>query len=266
VAPELITPEEAYRLFLGALDSAGLTVEHSGKFERIVETAKIKTMGGIPVYGEDAEGSVAESYVTRLVHVENVDPNEVAQVLGRIKGEQGDIVVFAPQNALIITDLGSNINRMMKILREIDQPGMNEKVWIISLKHTAASEMAQKLGEIFQVQQLGKKGGAAPATPGAPGARPKVGDLTSEMIISKIIPDERSNQLIVIATERSYARVKRMVEQLDKEITEQEGRIHVYYCENANCDELAQTLGAVTGVTVSVSQGGARGGSRSRRC
>ncbi|HMF41659.1 MAG TPA: type II secretion system secretin GspD [Polyangia bacterium] len=259
VAPELITPEEAYRLFLGALDSAGLTVEHSGKFERIVETAKIKTMGGIPYYGEDSDVPTNESYVTRLVHVENVDPNEVAQVLGRIKGEQGDIVVFAPQNALIITDLGSNINRMMKILREIDQPGASDKVWIISLKHTAATDMAQKLGEIFQVQQQGKKGGGAPpAAPGAAGARPKVGDLTAEMIISKIIPDERSNQLIVIATERTYARVKRMVEQLDKEITEQEGRIHVYYCENANCDELAQTLGSVTGVTVSVSAGAGR--------
>ena len=96
VAPELITPEEAYRLFLGALDSAGLTVEHFGKFERIVETAKIKTMGGIPVYGEGADVPSSESYVTRLVRVENVDPNEVATVLGRLKGEQGDIVVFVP--------------------------------------------------------------------------------------------------------------------------------------------------------------------------
>jgi general secretion pathway protein D len=260
VAPELITPEEAYRLFLVGLDSAGLTVEHTGKFERIVETAKIKTMGGVPLYGESGDIPNAESYMTRLVHVENVDPNEVAQVLGRIKSEQGDIVVFAPQNALIITDLGSSINRMMKILREIDQPGAGEKVWIISLKHTSASEMAQKLGEIFQVQQVGKTKGAAPA----PGAKPKIGDLTTEMIVSKVIPDERSNQLIVIATERSYARVKRMVEQLDKEISEQEGRIHVYYCENANCDELAQTLGAVTGVTVNISSGGAGGRSRGR--
>ena len=80
------------------------------------------------------------------------------------------------------------------------------------------------------------------------------------MIISKIIPDERSNQLIVIATERSYQRVKRMVDQLDKPIEGGDGRIHVYYCENANCDELAQTLGAVTGVAVSVSQGGAAAG------
>ena len=48
---------------------------------------------------------------------------------------------------------------MMKVLREIDQPGAGEKVWIISLQNTAATEMAQKLGEIFQVQQAGKKGG-----------------------------------------------------------------------------------------------------------
>ena len=72
------------------------------------------------------------------------------------------------------------------------------------------------------------------------------------MIISKIIPDERSNQLIVIATERSYARLKRMVEKLDVPIEGGDGRIHVYYCENANCDELAATLGAVTGVPVTM--------------
>ena len=268
VAPELITPEEAYRLFLGALDSAGLTVEQSGKFLRIVETAKVKTMGGIPVYAEGADVPSSESYVTRLVRVENIDPNEAATVLGRLKGEQGDIVVFAPQSALVITDLASNINRMLKVLREIDREGPGEKVWIISLKNTAASDMAQKLAEIFQVQQIGGKkgGGGAPAPAGgAPGhPRPKVGDLTAEMIISKIIPDERSNQLIVIATERSYARVKRMVEQLDRPIEGGDGRIHVYYCENANCDELAQTLGAVTGVQVSISAGGRAGGTRSR--
>jgi general secretion pathway protein D len=261
VAPELITPEEAYRLFLGALDSAGLTVEHSGRFERIVETAKIKTMGGIPVYGEEADVPSSESYVTRLVHVEYVDPNEVSQVLARIKGEQGDIVVFAPQNALIITDLASNIKRMLKVLEQIDRPGAGEKVWIISLKNTSATDMAQKLGEIFQVQQAKKGAAAAPPAPGA--GRPKIGDLTFEMIISKIIPDERSNQLIVIATDRSYQRVKQMVEQLDRPLEGSDGRIHVYYCANANCDELAQTLGAVTGVQVTISQG-ARGGTRSR--
>ena len=127
IAPQLITPEEAYRLFLAALDSVGLTVQPSGKFLRIIETLKAKT-ASIPVYGPDNEVPQSESYVTRLVRVENADVNEMAQVLGRLKGEQGDVVVYAPQGALVITDLASNINRMLKIMREIDQPGMGEKI------------------------------------------------------------------------------------------------------------------------------------------
>src|SRR4029077_17588884 len=162
VAPELITPEEAYRLFLGALASVGLTVQNDGKFFRIIETVKAKT-SSIPLYGEGVEVPSTESYVTRMVRVENSDVNEVAQVLGRLKGEQGDVIVYAPGSALIITDLASNINRTLRILREIDQPGAGEKVWIIGVKNTAATEMAQKLGEIFQVAQLGKTKGAAPA-------------------------------------------------------------------------------------------------------
>jgi hypothetical protein len=64
------------------------------------------------------------------------------------------------------------------------------------------------------------------------------------MIIS-VGPDERSNQLIVIATERSCQRVKRMVDQL---IGRSQRRRAIRLLRDANCDELAQTLGAVTGV------------------
>jgi general secretion pathway protein D len=42
-SPMLITPEEAYRLFLDALDSMGLTVYPSGRFLRVIETEKAKT-------------------------------------------------------------------------------------------------------------------------------------------------------------------------------------------------------------------------------
>jgi general secretion pathway protein D len=256
IAPQLITPEEAYRLFLAALDSVGLTVEPSGKFLRIIETLRAKSTS-IPVYGPDGEMPAGENYVTRLVRVENGDVNEIATVLTRVKGEQGDIVPYPAQNALIITDRAVNIDRMIRILKEIDLPGgSGEKVWVVTVHNTAATEMAQKLGDIFQVQQLGKKTAGAPPPPGT--AKPKGNDLASELAISKIIPDERSNQLIVIATDRAYARVLMLVKKLDVPIEGGDGRIHVYYCENANCDELAATLGAVTGVAVSGGGGAAR--------
>jgi hypothetical protein len=55
IAPGIMTPAEAYQLFLSSLDSVGLTVEPSGWFSRIIETTKAKS-SSIPVYRGDAEG------------------------------------------------------------------------------------------------------------------------------------------------------------------------------------------------------------------
>jgi general secretion pathway protein D len=260
VAPQLITPEEAYQLFLAALDSVGLTVQESGKFYRIIESGRAKM--GAPMPGADGELPPGDRYITRLVRVEHADANELSQVLLRLKTEQGDIIVYPPQGALIITDLESSIDRMLKIVDELDQPTLGEKVWMVRMKNTAATEMAQKLAEIFKVEQLGGKarGGAAPPPGQAGKGNRGVADLAVEMTISKMIPDERSNQLIVIATERAYARLLTLIHKLDVPIEGGDGRIHVYYCENANCDELGQTLTAITGVAVS---GG--GSTRARR-
>jgi hypothetical protein len=52
ISPEPLTPEEAYRLFLSALESVGLTVYESGGFLRIIETSKAKT-SPIPLYISD---------------------------------------------------------------------------------------------------------------------------------------------------------------------------------------------------------------------
>jgi general secretion pathway protein D len=49
ISPQLITPEEAYQLFLDALDSVGLTVVRAGKFLRVIETTAAKTYP-LPVY------------------------------------------------------------------------------------------------------------------------------------------------------------------------------------------------------------------------
>jgi hypothetical protein len=65
-APRWISVAEAYRLFLGALDSLGLTVEPQGKFLRLVETTRAR-MVGLPLFlpGEHAKAP-DKSYATRL--------------------------------------------------------------------------------------------------------------------------------------------------------------------------------------------------------
>ena len=49
-----MTPNEAYAMFLTALDSVGLAVERGPGYYKIIETSKAKT-GNVPVYGFDGK-------------------------------------------------------------------------------------------------------------------------------------------------------------------------------------------------------------------
>jgi general secretion pathway protein D len=52
VVPALVTPAEAYRLVLDALNSVGLTLQPSGGFFQIIETQHARSKS-IPLYGYD---------------------------------------------------------------------------------------------------------------------------------------------------------------------------------------------------------------------
>jgi general secretion pathway protein D len=257
VSPQLITPEEAYRLFFAALDSLGLTVEPTGKFLRVVENAKAR-FTPLPIIGPNQRTPGDRRYVTKLVRLTYLDALDLTNnVLNRIKSETGDIIAY--RNSIIITDQSESINRMVEIIRQFDAPmGTRDQIWVIRVKNMSVQDMASRIAEIMPVQFVGTGqrragGGAAPASPkAAPGPS---GELLTEMTISKLIPDERTNSLIVVANKPAHDWLVTLVHKLDVPLEEagrgSEGRFHVYYCANANCDELAATLSAITGVQIS---------------
>jgi hypothetical protein len=60
---------------------------------------------------------------TSDVPVVHVDPAEAAEVLRRARSERGSIVVNASRGTLRIVDLPWQVDRLTRILREIDKPG-----------------------------------------------------------------------------------------------------------------------------------------------
>lgn len=52
VAPAVVTPAQAFRIFLDAMGSVGLTVEPSGRFFQVIEAVKAKSKP-IPLYDWD---------------------------------------------------------------------------------------------------------------------------------------------------------------------------------------------------------------------
>jgi general secretion pathway protein D len=271
IVPEAITANEAYRIFLSALESMGLTIQPEGRVLKIIEANRARE-SSIPVIGPGREPPQTEQYVTRLLRLQYVFPEEIVQVLNRLKGRDGDITPYAPTNTLIITDLASNIRRMEEVVRALDVPMTGEKIWVIRLKNVVASEVAQMLQQIFGVGKTGP-GTAQPRR--VPPAVTKAGDTPGpttqpgaseggELSISQIVPDERTNSLILVSTEKTYERVLALIRRLEQQGGEMGaggGRIHVYFLENAKADELATVLGGL-GVSVQGGGGSQRRGGR----
>ncbi|MDX2021508.1 MAG: type II secretion system secretin GspD [Deltaproteobacteria bacterium] len=279
ISPQLITPREAYRLFLSAIESVGLTVEPSDRFLRIIETNRAR-FTQLPFLADGEPIPSDRRYVTRMVRLQHLDAADVTQnVLQRLKGEQGDIIAYQG-DTLIITDQAAMIRKMVEVLEKLDQPrNTDERIWMVYVRNTTAVEMAQRLAEIFNVDFVGQgsfkagKTGGAPTPRPAPAAKPAKGpmigdmpELQEQMSISRLLPIDRTNQLIVVAKPLAYEWLKVMISRLDVPLDRDgDGRVHMYYCKYANCDELAVTLGAVTGVPVTIQSAGRTtgGGNRS---
>jgi general secretion pathway protein D len=57
-----------------------------------------------------------------------------------------------------------------------------------------------------------------------------------------MVADERTNTIVLLASEIDTLRIKRLVAMIDKETPRGKGKIHVYYCKNATAEELAKVL------------------------
>ncbi len=239
-SPQKVTVAEAYQAFLSILETNGLTVVPHGRFLKIVETAGVATQG-TPMYTA-AQGAPAEDrYVTRIHRLSHISADEVANVLGKFKTKEGDITVYGPGNLLIMTDTGTNIRRMMQLVEEIDVGEAGDQIWIEPVHYAAASDVEKRINELFDV----KSGGGAPAgAPAAAGGKPNPPHITvggGDLHISKIVADDRSNSLVIVATERAYLRILEFVRRIDIPQTG-EGEIHVFPLQHADAIELTKTL------------------------
>ncbi len=242
-APEKVTVAEAYQAFLSVLATNGLTVVPHGRFLKIVETGGVAQQP-LPSYDERAAPS-EDRFVTRIQRLRHVSVEEVAGILGKFKSRDGDVVAYAPGNLLIVTDTGTNIGRMMQIVDDVDVGAAGDQIWIEPVHYASASELARRVEEVFDVRH-GKDDRKGGVTLGA-------GDVH----VSRLLPDDRSNSLLIVATEPGYRRVLEIIRRLDVPQTG-EGEIHVVALQHADAVDLTKTLNEIiTGAGGNTTPGGA---------
>lgn len=254
-SPQKVTVAEAYQAFLSILETNGLTVVPHGRFLKIVETNAVATQG-TPIYGATQGAPSEDRFVTRMHRLGHISADDAANVLGKFKSKEADITVYGPGNMIILTDSGTNIRRMMQILEEIDVGSSGDQIFIEPIHYASASEVEKRINELFDI----KGGGAgAPSAPKPGGGSttsvaPSIGDLH----VAKVVSDDRSNSLVIVATERAYLRILELIKRIDVPQTG-EGEIHVLPLQHADATELTKTLTDIITGTTQAAPGPGRG-------
>ena len=246
-APTKVTVAEAYQAFLSVLEVNGFTIVPAGRYLKIVEATQIERQT-VPMYEDGSSVPSTDRYVTRIHHLDHLSAEDVTTLLARFASRTANITSYAPTNMLIITDTGAQIRRMLRLVAAIDLPRSGTQTWIEPIHFANASDLAARLLEIFaaDAEAPASKPAARPAAKNAPPA--VLGSSSAGPTIRNIIADERTNSLIIIATERAYLRILEMIRQLDIAL-EGEGRIHVHYVQHGAATDIAAALTALVGAS-----------------
>jgi general secretion pathway protein D len=251
LSPEAVTIEEAYAAFYSGLETMGLTVEPSGEYFKIVETAEASTKT-LPVYGPGAQAPNNDRYVTQLKRLKGGNTKDVVDLLTKMKTKQGSVQNVG--DLIILTDTGSSVRRLLRIMNQLDDPAVaGEKIFFYQLQYADPEEVAEILRGIFGEKQAS----AAPKTGRGRQAAGAANDSSSGIEFSRVIVDDRTGTLIIVAEDADYGVIRRLIEQLDVPLAGGGGRVHVHKLKNADPEEVANVL---TQLGSGAQQGGRSGG------
>jgi len=238
IAPSQITVAEAYKAFLSALAINNLTVVPSGSFLKIrqVTTAQNDSIETYTDYFPNTD-----QVITRIVKLKYISAEDLASKIKYLKSRQGILEAYGPTNSLIITDFGSNIERISRILAQLDVPGYEEQLAVIRIYNAKAKEI-QTL-----VDQIINKGESKNSRNVPRFRRKKTGASKSGAeSYSLVVSDERTNSIVVMGNKAGIKRIKALVKKLDFPLNpEDAGGVYVYYVRHGNAEKIANVINGV---------------------
>ena len=208
-----MSPPAFYEAFLSILQVYGFIAVPQGNVVKIMPDTNAKTSPSIDL--PDHVSSSSDEIVTQVLDVKNVSAAQLVPILRPMVPQYGSLVAYPAGNILVITDHASNVNRMIRIIRRIDQVG-NQDPEIVPLTNASAAEIVRVVNSLYQ-------GNAA------------------EGSTVKVVADERSNTVLISGQEAQRLRIRALIAHLDTPLGGG-GDTRVRYLHYANAEKLAPKL------------------------
>lgn len=180
LAPDQMSPEDLYEVFLSVLELNRLTMIDGVGADRIVpmNVARELSSGG--------SAGLPSGFETRVIPVREVPLQEVIEVVRPLLPSEAVMTPVPGAKRLIISDRAANLNRIAALIKRLDQPRAAPPIEIIRLQNANAGDVLQ----VVQSMNLIPEG-------------------------SSVSLDRRSNALLISGSEALRHRVRLLVSELD---------------------------------------------------
>tara|TARA_R100000687_G_scaffold81481_2_gene78604 strand:+ start:876 stop:2873 length:1998 start_codon:yes stop_codon:yes gene_type:complete len=221
-SPRQLTASELYEVFLLQLGVSGFSVVDMGSGILKVIPNQAAKIEGIPVQIEGDESLQSESIITRIVQVQNVDVDKLIPSLRPlIDNRTGVITPYSASNVILITDRESNVRRLLQIIQQVDKAD-SQSMETVPLNNASAKELERILTKLIN-DQAKEQGTPKPI-------------ITSDL---------RTNTLVIFGDQNSRTYLKKLIKELDSEITTS-SNVRVHYLRYAKAEDMVPVLKSVS--------------------
>jgi general secretion pathway protein D len=232
-----MSPAAFYEAFLSVLQVYGYVAVPTGKVIKIIPNTDARQTPSIDL--PSTVSSTSDEIVTQIITMKNVSAAQLVPLLRPLIPQYGHLAAYPGGNMLIISDRANNVNRIVRIIRRMDEAS-DDPVNIVLLQNASANEIVRIVNQLYQGQSA--EGGGIPV---------------------KMVADERTNSILISGEKEQRLKLKALIINLDTPL-ESGGDTQVRYLRYADAEKMAEKLksqaSATTKAQAGASTAGAAGG------
>ena len=212
-----MTPDAFYEAFQALLQVHGFVAVPSGKTVKIIPDANSRTLPGNDL--PDRVSATSDELVTQVVSVRNVSAVQLVAILRPLMPQNAHLAAYPSSNMLVLSDRANNVNRMVRIIRRIDQES-DADIEVVPMQNASAAEVVRTMTALNPAQVQGAEGGGSPL---------------------RAVADERSNSILLAGDKTQRLRARTLIAYLDTPLAGG-GDTRVRYLRYADAEKIAAKL------------------------
>lgn len=207
ISGQPVPEDKIYDLFLSILSVNGFTTETQGDTIKIIPIAKSNPLAGLTSDHPD-------QLMTKIFRIKHIPVEEVMQML-KSMNSKAKLISNKDSNLLIVSDKAANVDKMEQLIMNIDRKS-DASIDLIPLEYANAQDVADTLSQLLESSNaLGPQ--------------------------SKIVPDTRTNAVIVNANPSLKGKIMNIISRLDVPL-DTNTQAQVVYLKYASADNLVPIL------------------------